>query len=126
MAPSASGGWPRSFANGSAPAATHRAPQCRPRMASAACTAQGVTSTNGATNEPVQARSALLDAINAEGDIWTANKALALLESRGWRTESGRPVNLVGNLLGAMARDGDLVRAGRGECTSLQPATPNL
>ncbi len=82
-------------------------------------------STNEATNEPVQARSALLDVINAEGGIWTASRALALLESRGWRTESARPVNLVGNLLGALARDGEIARAGRGEYTSLQPATPN-
>lgn len=82
-------------------------------------------STKGTSNEPVQARPALLDVINVEGGIWTANRALAFLESRGWRTESARPVNLVGNLLGAMARDGEIARAGRGEYTSLQPATPN-
>lgn len=83
------------------------------------------TSTNEATNEPVPARSALLDVINTEGGVWTAHRALALLESRGWQTESARPVNLVGNLLGAMARDGEIARAGRGEYTSLQPVTPN-
>lgn len=74
------------------------------------------------TNEPVQARPALLDVINAEGGVWTASRALALLESRGWHTESTRPVNLVGNLLGVMARDGEIARVGRGEYTSLQPA----
>jgi hypothetical protein len=82
-------------------------------------------STNAATNEPIQARPALLGVINAEGGIWTANRALAHLESRGWHTESARPVNLVGNLLGAMARDGEIARVGRGEYTSLQPAIPN-
>jgi len=83
------------------------------------------TSTSEATNEPVQARPALLDVINAEGGIWTASKALALLKSREWTTESARPVNLVGNLLGVMARDGEIARAGRGQYTSLQPAPPN-
>ena len=75
------------------------------------------------TDEPVQARSALLDVINAEGGIWTASRALTHLESREWRTESARPLNVVGNLLGVMARDGEIARAGRrGEYTSLQPA----
>ncbi|GAA2523573.1 hypothetical protein [Winogradskya humida] len=83
------------------------------------------TSPNVATTEPVHARAALLDAINAESGIWTASRALALLESRGWRTESARPVNLVGNLLGVMAREGEIARAGRGEYKSLQPTVPS-
>jgi len=74
-------------------------------------------------NEPPPARSVLRQAIDSEGGLWTANKALALLEQHGWRSDSERPLNVVGNLLAAMARDNEIKRAGRGMYASLRQPT---
>jgi hypothetical protein len=78
--------------------------------------------TSQRADEPVSARVALRQAIDADGGIWTAERALAVLEETGWRSDSERPLNVVGNLLAAMVRDGEIKRTGRGMYTSLRPA----
>jgi hypothetical protein len=74
----------------------------------------------GSAGEPPVARVALRHAMDADGGLWTASKALGVLESHGWRSDSERPLNVVGNLLAAMVRDGEIQRAGRGMYTSLR------
>jgi hypothetical protein len=80
------------------------------------------TSSEG--DEPTTARTVLRQAIDSEGGLWTADKALALLDQRGWHSGSERRLNVVGNTLAVMARDGEIKRAGRGMYTSnRQPAS---
>jgi hypothetical protein len=66
----------------------------------------------------------LKHAIDQDGGLWTANRALAVLEEQGWRSDSDRPLNVVGNMLAVMARDGDIKRAGRGMYASARPPKP--
>jgi hypothetical protein len=73
--------------------------------------------------EDGSARAILRHAINAEGGLWSANSAYARLKKHGWRSDSERPENVVGNLLAAMARDGHVKRAGRGMYTSMEQRT---
>jgi hypothetical protein len=71
--------------------------------------------------EPGSARSLLRQAIDTEGGLWNTSRARAVLNERGWRSESDRVLNVVGNTLAVMARDGEIKRAGRGTYTSLKP-----
>jgi hypothetical protein len=73
--------------------------------------------------EPTSARVSLRQTIDADGGIWTAERALGVLEEHGWRSDSERPLNVVGNLLAAMVRDEEIKRTGRGMYTSLRPPT---
>jgi hypothetical protein len=68
---------------------------------------------------PGWARAVLRQAINTQGGLWSASRAHVLLTEHGWRSESERPVNVVGNLLAAMERDGEIERTGRGMYTSI-------
>ncbi len=74
----------------------------------------------GAEDEPGSARVILRHAINAEGGRWSASRAYALLKTHNWQSDSERPENVVGNLLAAMVRDGEIKRAGRGMYTSVE------
>ncbi len=79
------------------------------------------------TGEPLSARSLLRQAIDAEGGLWSIEKALALLDQRGWTSDSDRPLNVVGNTLAAMARDDEIKRVGRGMYTSVvQPPSAQV
>jgi hypothetical protein len=75
----------------------------------------------GADDEPGSARAILRHAINTEGGLWSASRAYTLLTSHQWQSDSDRPENVVGNLLAAMVRDGEIKRAGRGMYTSTEP-----
>ena len=74
----------------------------------------------GGQDEPGSARMILRQAINAEGGLWSASRAYALLKTHNWQSDSERPENVVGNLLAAMVRDGEIKRAGRGMYTSVE------
>lgn len=73
------------------------------------------------SDEPPSTRSILRHIIDAEGGIWSASKALAALQERGWHSDSDRPLNVVGNTLAVMARDGEITRAERGMYASTRP-----
>jgi hypothetical protein len=72
-------------------------------------------------DEPASTRAALRQAIDTQGGTWTAERALAVLEGRGWHSDSERPLNVVGNLLAAMFRDNEIQRTGRGQYGPLHP-----
>lgn len=76
--------------------------------------------TAGADDEPGSARAILRHAINTEGGLWSASRAYTLLKAHNWQSDSERPENVVGNLLAAMVRDGEINRAGRGMYTSTE------
>lgn len=67
------------------------------------------------------ARATLRRAMDIDGGVWTAERAHTALESNGWRSDSERPLNVIGNLLAAMVRDNEIRRTSRGLYAPLHP-----